>query len=185
MSTNRSIPIVFLPGTLCDERMWSFQQKEFADSCVVNLRTQKTVAEMLSSVRAVPYDKFVLVGFSLGGYIAQEFALSDPERVAHLVLMGSSAEEYPKREREVALSARPFIEKGLFKGITDKRLREFLHPDSYAKAELRDLIHSMSGADAGEVYLRQTDATINRPNLSEELKKLNCPLTAIGAFGTN
>lgn len=172
-------PIVFLPGTLCDERLWHYQQKEFPVSTVVNLRTQNSIEEMLESIREVPYEKFVLVGFSLGGYVAQEFAFSEPERVAHVVLLGSAAQSYPEKEKLAAISARPFIEKGLFKGITDRRLREFLHPASYKNQELRDLIHSMSGPDAGEVYLRQTNATMDRADFTEKLKLLKCPLTAI------
>lgn len=179
MESKKSLPFVFLPGTLCDERLWHYQQDEFPFSTVVNLRTQNTIEEMLSSIRDLSYEKFILVGFSLGGYVAQEFAISDPDRVQHLVLMGSSASGYPEKEKQAAISAKPFIEKGLFKGITDRRLRDFLHPDSYVKNELRELIHSMSGSDAGEVYLRQINATLDRPDFSESLKTLKCPLTAI------
>jgi pimeloyl-ACP methyl ester carboxylesterase len=175
----KSLPIVFLPGTLCDERMWTYQRERFPHSQVIDLRTQSTIESMLSSVREAPYERFVLVGFSLGGYVAQEFSLSDPDRVHHLVLMGSSSQTYPAHEREIILKSRPLIEKGFFKGITDKRLREFLHPDSYAKPELRDLIHSMAGSDAAEVYLRQLDATMERPELTEKLLHLKCPLTAM------
>jgi pimeloyl-ACP methyl ester carboxylesterase len=175
-------PIVFLPGTLCDERLWHFQQSAFPLSSVVNLRSQNTVEEMLQSIRAVPFESFVLAGFSLGGYVAQEFALSEPKRVTHLVLMGSSAMGYPDSERELFMKSRSLIESGLFKGITDRRLKEFLHPNAYAKPELRALIHSMAGPDAAAVYLRQVDATIHRPDLSERLKDLQCPLTAIGGM---
>jgi pimeloyl-ACP methyl ester carboxylesterase len=179
MEPSKSKAFVFLPGTLCDERLWHYQTAQFPRSVVVNLRTQSSVDEMLKDIRAVGLESFILVGFSLGGYVAQEFALSDPKRVEHLVLIGSSAGKYPFHEREVALSAIPFIEKGLFKGITEKRLREFLHPDSYARPELRELIHSMSGSDAGEVYLRQLRATLDRPDLFLKLKTLKCGLTAI------
>lgn len=179
MTMNQSIPFVFLPGTLCDERLWHHQLSLFPDSIVVNLRSQNSLQEMLDSVSDVKPEKFILVGFSLGGNIAQEFTIKFQERVQHLVLIGSSSLPYPKKEKEAAISAIPFIEKGLFKGITDRRLREFLHPKSYEDKELRDLIRSMSGVDAGVVYLKQINATLDRPDLSEKLKSITCPLTAI------
>ena len=173
---------VFLPGTLCDERMWQSQLREFPSSIVVNLRTQNTLEKMLDDVYAVSFDSFVLVGFSMGGYVAQEFALKFSERVEHLVLMGSGTQGYPVKEQEIILKARPLIEQGLFKGVTDKRLREILHPNSYARPELRELIHSMAGPDAAEVYLRQLDATFGRRDLSSEIRGISCPLTALGGL---
>ncbi|MFS4457760.1 alpha/beta fold hydrolase [Bdellovibrio sp. HCB2-146] len=171
---------VFLPGTLCDERLWQYQLPEFSKSIVVNLRTQNTLEKMLDSVYEVSFDSFVLVGFSMGGYVAQEFALRYSERVEHLVVMGSSTQGYPPKEQEVITQALPVIRGGLFKGITDRRLREFLHPKSYAKPELRELIHSMAGPDAAQVYLRQLEATLGRRDLSSEIGNIVCPLTAIG-----
>lgn len=173
------MPVVFLPGTLCDERLWQFQVKPLPSTWVVDLRTQKSLTAMLESVRQVPFESFVLVGFSMGGYLAQEFALSYPERVQHLVVVGSSPLGYPPHEKEIVLKSRAFIQSGFFKGITQKRLREFLHPTSYLKNELCELIKSMAGLDAAEVYLRQLEATLDRRDLTQELGRLQCPLTAI------
>ncbi|MBC7713637.1 MAG: alpha/beta hydrolase, partial [Rhizobacter sp.] len=43
----------------------------------------------------------------------------------------------------------------------------------------------MSGVDAGEVYLRQINATLDRPDFSGELKNIKCPLTAISGRQDN
>jgi pimeloyl-ACP methyl ester carboxylesterase len=134
---------------------------------------------MLSAVAETPFDTFVLVGFSMGGYIAQEFTLRYPQRVEALVLIGSSCEGYPPGEREIILRAMPQIEKGLFRGLTEKRLRQFLHPKAYEDTGVRELIHSMAGSDAGEVYLRQLKATLDRRNLSQEIGKIQCPISVI------
>lgn len=171
---------VFLPGTLCDERVWKFQTQEFTDNIVVNLRIQNTQEAMLDAVKAVQAKRFILVGFSMGGHIAQEFALAYPERVSHVISIASSSEGYPKEEKEVSIKAKEFIKKGLFKGITDRRLKEFLHPKAYENQELRNLIHSMSGEDAAQVYLGQLDATLERRDLSKEIGSLKMPFIAIG-----
>lgn len=172
-------PFVFLPGTLCDERLWHHQTAEFKEHTVVHLRTQSTLEAMIQAVADVPFEFFVLVGFSMGGYVAQEFALKHPARVKKLILMGSSSEGYPPHEKEIILRALPQIERGLFRGLTEKRLKEFLHPKSYEDVGIRNLIHSMAGVDAGEVYFRQLKATLDRRNLSTEIGKIRCPISVI------
>jgi pimeloyl-ACP methyl ester carboxylesterase len=146
---------------------------------VVSLRSQVSLEEMLESVLKVPYEQFTLIGFSMGGYVAQEFALRFPQRVKRLILLGSSCEGYPPQEKEVVLKALPMIEKGLFKGLTEKRMKEFLHPDSYRNDHIRQLIQSMAGADASEVYLRQLRATLNRRDLSRTVREISCPFHVI------
>jgi pimeloyl-ACP methyl ester carboxylesterase len=138
---------------------------------------------MLNAVAEAPFDSFILIGFSMGGYIAQEFALKYPQRVQKLVLIGSSCEGYPPGEKEIILRALPQIEKGLFRGLTEKRMRQFLHPKSYEDAGIRELIHAMAsgsdGENAGQVYLRQLKATLHRRNLSQEIGKIQCPISVI------
>lgn len=173
-------PFVFLPGTLCDERLWHNQTALFKEHHHVNLRTQDNLPDMIAEVEKAPFKKFIVVGFSMGGYVALEFALNFPDRVKHVVAIGSSFLGYPAHELQVVEKAIPMIEKGLFKGITQRRMKEFLHPDSYEKAEVRDLIQSMAGPDASAVYLRQLKATLYRNNLSDKIIHLKKPLTAIG-----
>ena len=173
-------PLVFLPGTLCDERLWHYQSAIFESHHHVNLRTQDNLPAMLAEVEKAPFNEFIICGFSMGGYVAQQFALRFPDRVKHVVTIGSSFLGYPAHELAVVEKAIPMIEKGLFKGITQRRMKEFLHPDSFEKAELRDLIQSMAGPDAAAVYLRQLKATLYRNNLADKITQLKPPLTAIG-----
>lgn len=172
-------PFVFLPGTLCDSRVWQHQTEAFMDHYVVNLRTQTTLEAMLDSVDDVPLPTFILVGFSMGGYVAQEFALRYPERVQQLVIVGTSSEGYPPAEKEVVLKALPLLEKGIFRGITEKRLREFLHPESYENPGIRQTVLSMAGPDAKDVYLRQLKATLDRRDLSDFIGSVNRPITVV------
>jgi pimeloyl-ACP methyl ester carboxylesterase len=168
-------PFVFLPGTLCDERIFREQTSFFKPNKVLDLRHSESLSNMIELVNQVEDEKFVLVGFSMGGYVAQEFALQYPERVEKLIIIASSSEGYPEKERQIVTSSLEIIKKGPFKGITDKRLREYLHPKSYENAEIKNLIQEMAGPDAKEVYLRQLKATLERRNLTNEIKELKMP----------
>ncbi|QDK37566.1 alpha/beta fold hydrolase [Bdellovibrio sp. NC01] len=171
---------VFLPGTLCDERLFAAQVRLFSQAIVVDLRHSDSVDQMIEAVGAVNVAKFVLLGFSMGGYIAQEFALKYPERVEKLIVMGSSSEGYPEEEKRIVESSIEIIKKGKFTGITDKRLKEYLYPSSYENTELRQVIHDMAGPDAKEVYLRQLRATLDRRELKHEMNHLSLPALFVG-----
>lgn len=171
--------VVFLPGTLTDSRIWINQQSLFLNSIIVNLRNQISIQEMLDDIYKIQYAKFHLIGFSMGGYIAQEFTIKYPHRVESLTIIGASAFGYPEEEYELALRNLFHINSKSFKGITEKRLQLYLHPKSYFNEEIKQLVKDMQGADAAEVYLRQTKATLNRRPLVKELTELGCRIQFI------
>lgn len=174
---------VFLPGMLCNEDVFRYQTKAFLNNVVVDLRHSPTIDDMIEAVHKVLSPKFNLIGFSMGGHIAQEFALKFPERVERLILMGSSSEGYPVEEKKKVLSSLGSVERGHFIGVVDERLKEHLHPSSFANVTLRELIRTMAGADAKEVYLRQMKATLERRNLIGEMKHLKVPTMFMAGVG--
>lgn len=183
MSTRKddqNAQIVLLPGTLCDENVFKFQQQILPNALTLNLRNSSTMAEMAELVNQVAEPKLILIGFSMGGYVAQEAALKFPQRVAKMVIIASSSEGYPEEEKQLVLASLDAIRNGPFKGITDRRLRDYLHPKSYENLELKKLIQNMSGTDAKEVYLRQFQAAMERKKLIAEMKNLAIPTLFIG-----
>lgn len=175
------LPSVFLPGTLCDERVFSLIISEFPFHEVVSLRLDSSIEEMVERVARVAYQKFNLIGFSMGGRVAQEFVLKYPERVEKLVAIASSSDAYPEKEREIVKAALPMIHRGNFKGISERRLKEYLSPESYQKQEIKDLIQEMAGSDAKEVYLRQLAAILDRPDCFVQMRSLKVPALFIAA----
>lgn len=168
-------PSIFLPGTLCDETLWAHQTPLFSRKQIVSLRAQNSVAEMIKSVAQSSFDSFNLIGFSMGGYIAQEFALAFPERVKHLIIIGASSMGYPHEEKAVVSSSIQMIKQGNFSGISDKRLKDYLDQTSYDNVELRRYIQKMGGSDAKEVYLRQLEATLERRMLLSDMANIKVP----------
>lgn len=175
------LPSIFLPGTLCDERVFSLITKDFPFHEAINLRLDSSIEDMVERVAKVNFEKFNLIGFSMGGRVAQEFSLKYPERVSKMVAIASSSDAFPEKEREIVTAALPMIHKGKFRGISDRRLKNYLGPEAYQKQELKDLIQDMAGADAKEVYLRQLAAVINRPNCFAQMKELKVPTLFIAS----
>ncbi len=175
------IATVFLPGTLCDERVFAHQFPLFSGHVAVNLREDNSIEAMIERVRSTQADQFNLIGFSMGGRVAQEFAVLYPERVRKMVVIASSADAYPPKEREIVKAALPMIQMGKFKGISEKRLRDYLGPLAYQDQQIKDLIQDMAGSDAKEVYLRQLEATLNRADFYQGIQRLTVPSLFIAA----
>jgi len=93
-----AIQLVFLHGFGEDERVWSdflpFHSWSFSTLCpsYANWTDCTTLAEYARKIVAsLPhYGDFILVGHSMGGYIALEIAAQFPERVKKVVMLHST-----------------------------------------------------------------------------------------------
>ena len=85
-----SIPTIFIPALLCDERLYSDVIADLGDQieAQVMLSPKPVLADSVADILARAPAKFVLVGTSYGGMLAMEIALAAPDRVAALWLMG-------------------------------------------------------------------------------------------------
>ncbi|MGK5078831.1 alpha/beta fold hydrolase [Janthinobacterium sp. HLX7-2] len=173
-----------IPGTLCDERMWSRLAPLLGDNIDlrhVPLHQARTRGQMQAMIASHSAQQAHLVGFSLGAYLALEHALAHPQRVQSLTLIANSAksllpEEIAARQRIVAM-----LERNAYAGITRQRLRELLHPSHLDDTAITGLIQQM-GLDLGkDVLLAQFITTIDRPDLMARLPELHCPVLIVGA----
>ena len=178
------IKAVFLPGKLCDQRLWAATITVLSDviePIFIDLRSQQTLEAMLNAVYSCCDGKFILIGFSIGGYIAQEFSLKYPEKILGLALIGVSADKYNSEEK---LQQIKFIENAKqfgFKGLSDIVLRKFIHPSRYQDETLIKLIKDMAKESGTEAFISQHLATMNRRSRITDLIKVNCPAIIIAS----
>lgn len=181
---NTKIRLDCIPGTLCDERLWSRLAPALDgafDLRHVPLHEARTRPEMQTLIANHSAPRAHLVGFSLGAYLALEHALAHPQRVQSLTLIANSAKgllpaEIEARQRIVAM-----LERNAYAGITRQRLRELLHPAHLQDSGITGLIQQM-GLDLGkDVLLAQFITTIDRPDLMARLPELDFPVLIVGA----
>jgi 3-oxoadipate enol-lactonase len=108
-----SLPKVLLHGHSLDPRMWQPQLAAFEDCIAPTLRGYGNslpptsefsyCADLVASLEPM---RFHLVGLSLGGNIALEFALRHPERVASLTLLDSSLKGFAPDAAQFEVAAR-------------------------------------------------------------------------------
>lgn len=93
MTSEDSLPIVLIPGFMLDESLWDEVVEGLPPDRKVhraNLRHGQTIDEITQSIVVGAPSRFILVGFSLGGYIARSLAHQFPNCVAGLILITTS-----------------------------------------------------------------------------------------------
>ena len=167
MST--SIPTVFIPALLCDERLYSDVIADLGDQIEgqVMLSSKPVLADSAADILARAPAKFVLVGTSYGGRLAMEIALAAPERVTALWLMG--CDPGPPRaggpDLAASLEAAPDAVFGKLAGLV-------VHKVAIGSAvTFKDMAHAVGGA-AGAAQAR---AMGGRADISTRLGELKMP----------
>src|SRR5687768_17126642 len=79
------MPLVFLPGLLCDGRLWRDQAATLADVAepsIADLTLDDSVAAMAARALAGAPGRFALAALSMGGYVAFEMLRQASEHPA-------------------------------------------------------------------------------------------------------
>ena len=171
-----SHPVVFLPGTLCDERVFMpcWRYLDIPYQAYVPLQWADDLEQMLalSHDRLDYFDKPVhVVGFSMGGYIAALLALATPHKIASLTLLASSGQALPSDElsqRKMLLAA---IKQAKFKGMSDKQIATMLHVNNSGDKGIISIIRDMEQDLGMPVLASQMAATSERKNVLPQLAK--------------
>ena len=181
-------PVVFFPGTFCDERLWmqTWRKLNIQDRRYVPLQWANTLDEMLSITQhAIGGDKVHVVGFSMGGYIASLAATQWPQHIASLTLISFASEGLTDQEVKQRQSIISAIKNKRYQGMSDNRLAIFLSKptNDSSKQKVREqaaeTMKSMESDLGPSVLKYHIEATTPRPSITHQLKKLTCPIHVI------
>lgn len=180
--------LVFLPGLMCDARLFGPQIAELsADTAVMVAPITKgdRIEEIASSLLDVLPPRFALAGLSMGGIVAMEVLRRAPDRVTRLALMDTN----PLAETpQVAAAREPQIVAAktgnLLDVMREKMKPNYLAPGQNSQAVL-DLVMEMAQALGPDVFVRQSRALQRRRDQQSTLRKCKVPtLVLCGAHDT-
>ena len=190
-------PVIFLHAGLTDSRMWSAQADELArDFDVIRPDTRgfgrsemppgrwSAESDLLALIDALELKPAHLVGCSMGGSIAIDFALLHPERISKLVLVGASFSGHQPHPEDVKLIARVAAARAAkdYEALNDAMLELFLdgrhrRPGHVAKP-VRELVHEMNER-AVRVDFDRSPADELDPPAAERLGEISAPTLVI------
>ncbi|MDE0761000.1 MAG: alpha/beta fold hydrolase [Planktomarina sp.] len=173
-----SEPIVFLPGMMCDARLFAPQIDGLSHQCAVMVAPThlgERVEQIASSILDMAPQRFALCGLSMGGIVALEIIRRAPDRVKRLCLMDTNPmcetpERAAEREPQIIAARTGRLEQIMREEITLNYLTETLH-----KEHIFELLIDMGMSLGSEAFVRQSRALQKRRDQQSFLSKIKCP----------
>jgi pimeloyl-ACP methyl ester carboxylesterase len=178
-------PVLFLPGTLCDDAIFTRQISAFEATAtsvkVVPFKHERSIQDMAETVvrQIPPGGKACIAGFSMGGMVALALAAGFPERVSGLALINSNCHaDFPgshsARLRHLELAGKDGIREMMVKHYLPRYLH--LHDPVH-----RHIILEMAQRLGTDCFEAQAEALATRPDASEVLRRIHCPTLILGS----
>jgi len=171
-------PIMLIPGLLCSARLYAPQVPELW-RCGAVMIAEHTRDDTMSGIasrilRNAP-PQFILVGLSMGGYIAFEIMREAPERVIKLILMDTSARSDTSEQSERRSTLISRAQNGQLEQIADQLFPVLVHPLRKNDPKLKNLVRLMAAEVGPNAFVRQQNAIISRPDSRSGLGAIKCP----------
>jgi len=131
---------------MLDETLWDEFKRYLPgdwtvfDAVVSGDGTIKAIARHIAE--SAP-QRFVLIGFSLGGYIARQLAADYPERVSALVVVASSLREDTAEQAQSKNQTLQALSQTTFRGLSTGSISRSLHPSRASDTTLIARIQQM------------------------------------------
>jgi pimeloyl-ACP methyl ester carboxylesterase len=176
------LSILLLPGFMLDARVWDDIKEglsELGSLSFGDITQDDSLEAMAKRVLLNAPPRFVLVGFSMGGYVAQWIYKFAPERVIALILMNTSAHQQSEFDVAKTQAQIELAKQYPFKGLTKRALTSSVDPDRTGDQALLDRLQTMAIHNGKDVFIRQLSAMRN--DGYEDLQKVQCPTLIIAS----
>lgn len=170
--------IYLIPGLMTDERLWSRaiplleQEYELVHVPIPHTHDFDEIIDILFNL--FQEEKVNILGFSLGGYIASYFAVTYPNRVNRLFMLGATPGTSTEAEIERRKEKFAVIEKDGFNGLTYEKAKSLVEKQD--DEELIKIVQDMFIDLGKETFISQLTSTFNRIDLFEDLVNLDLPI---------
>lgn len=174
--------LLLLPGFMLDEALWDDMHDGLAQLGQLHfggLGQDDSIAAMAARVLEHVPQRFILIGFSMGGYVAQAIMQQAPQRVIALALLNTSARQQNAREIAGNRSQLELARQVPFKGLTSRALASSVHPDRANDHALLDRLQAMALRNGKETFIRQLSAL--RSDGYHDLQKIQCPTLIVAS----
>jgi len=174
--------ILLVPGYMADDTLWddvAGPLARFGPLLHADLRHDTSIEAMAARAVTDAPARFILVGFSMGGYVAREIVRLASERAQALVLVATSSRADPPSLRQSRATVGRAAPSVAFSGLSKTAIATSLHPKQAGNEALVERVRAMGVRLGGEVFRRQS--AIVRSGDQERLHEIRCPTLVIAA----
>jgi pimeloyl-ACP methyl ester carboxylesterase len=176
------VPLLLLPGSLCDEQLFRPQLDYFSSQRQVSvgcLAGSDSISGMAAQVLAKAPEKFAVAGLSMGGIVAFEIVRQAPTRVDRLALLDTNPGGEIADRAEVRRQQMDDVSKGGLPVILSL-VESFFFPRYVAasrlgSAQLKATVLEMAKNAGVEAFIHQWQALMDRPDSCQTLAEIDCP----------
>ena len=165
---------------MCDEELWAEVVPGIDPGWTLhyaNLFEDPSIEEMAARVLADAPERFAMAGFSMGGFVAREIALTAPERVDGMALIATSARGSTRREVERSKRLQHATHYRGFHGLSLSTIQKSFHPSRQGDMKLTMRIKKMADRLGTSAFKNQIAAT--RQDGHGRLNEIRCPTYVI------
>jgi len=175
--------IYFLSGTMCNQDLWQFVFPKIENYIpeYIDITSATSFEEINAIINSKITSPAILIGFSLGGFSALNFACQYPEKIKKLIIIAANAKGLSADELRLRKSTIAFLDTHIYKGISNSRVRQFLHSDNHQNQNISNIIKKMDADLGKDVLIKQLKATSKRVDITTQLKTIDNPVLLIGS----
>lgn len=176
--------LLLIPGSLSTPELWyqniDVFQKQFTNIHHMDVCKSDSITDMAK--RYLPYapEKFSIVSFSMGGYIALELFQFIPERIENLVIINGGARELCQKGKDERQRSVELVEKGRFDFLVNRIFKNSIDNEE-KQEEILPLLKKMAYEIGPENYVKQLSSMINKHEQEPILSKITCSTLIITA----
>lgn len=177
---NAQMPLVLIPGTLCDNELFAGQLEDLPVAVsVADITKSDTIEGMADDILADAPSQFAVAGLSLGGIVAAEITHRAPERVLGLGLLDTNLDGTSPEQIETRILRASEVRAGGFARMVSERLVAPLTSDVERHGSA---IFDMAMRVGPAAFLKQNEALMHRHDRRFILDDITVPvLVACGA----
>jgi pimeloyl-ACP methyl ester carboxylesterase len=177
------MPLLLLPGLVCDDAVWEVQSAQLADIAaprIADYGLLSSIPEMAAMVLRSAPPRFAVAGHSMGGRVALELYRQAPQRVLCLALLDTGYQARPAGDAGEKEAAGRFAlldvsrREGM-RAMASRWTPGMVHPGRLKDTSLMDAIAAMVARKTPDIFAAQIQALLDRPEATNLLAQIGCP----------
>jgi len=161
-----SLPLVMIPGMMCDGRLFAPQITAFSGTRAVQIAPISgfdSVEALAEDILSSAPERFALAGLSMGGIVAMEVLRQASERVDRIALLDTNPRAELDEVKEKRAPQMQAVRDGRLADVMRSQMIPNYAHEGSETPEMDALCLQMALDLGDEVFLRQSVALMNRP----------------------